>query len=114
MFYKNLEHYENTLRKIVREKFDGEIDFDSDWGFCFISAMHSSSERGGEDPVGYDFLQYVKNKCEEFDDVVQIVMMAKNECYYIRDLTDEGLLTILSTMRGVLNKCGYTIERRSV
>ena len=111
MFYKKLEHYENTLKKILREEFDFEIDFESDWGYCFLSAMYESSDRMSRDCVGYDFLCYVKSSCRNSRDVVGLINLCKEKSCIITEYTVEGMNYIKSTMKESLCEIGYVVER---
>ena len=65
MFYKNKDHYENTLKKIIRENNGVEVTFCSERAQCFIETMFKFSDRENEESTcGYDFMMAVK----QFDD----------------------------------------------
>lgn len=111
MFYKNLEHYENTLKKILRNEFDFEIDFETDWGYCFLSAMYESSDREQSNCVGYDLMCYVKHRCENQSEVMNVLNICKDKSRAITEYTDWGMKIIQNGMREALDSVGYKVRR---
>jgi hypothetical protein len=106
MFYKTKEHYWNTIQKVVREEFDAEISVDTEWANDFIYCLYKKSERGEPNCYGYDFLQYVKHKCESVNDVIDFFVAVKELC-------DSGM-TIPYAVKRVFKDVGYSIVRRSI
>ena len=66
MFYKNTEHYENTFKKVVRERFGVELKFVSDKVLDIMHMLWITADRDGEYTSGYDFLSWIRSSCNDY------------------------------------------------
>ena len=69
MFYKNTEHYKNTLQKIIREEFDYKVNFVSDKAMDFLHLCWMTSDRDKELDAGYDLMCCIRHHCHTREEV---------------------------------------------
>ena len=72
MFYKNMEHYQNTIRKIVREEYGVELVFADEKYLDILQMLWMTSDRESDYNSGYQFMCWVKHDCDSFESLKNI------------------------------------------